>query len=340
MPDIDEDIMRELMIQSTADLFARSAPTAEALRRRRQRQLRTRVLGATGIAAAAGLAVGTLAIPSGAQPAARPGVAAGSAGPAGTTHAAQLTVAQQTLYGLSTAAAATQRPAGRYVVLAEKSVDNEPGGAGSETGPKTSVIDTVTGGGVTYQDITVSGSNGDPQPPAVLNAPADSSPTTAQLDAMPTSTAGLRAFLLSQAKQQLNQAYAELAQKAKKGGKKIATPIRKGPQPTDNDLVFEQAADLLWEPHLSSALRAAVYKVLADTPGVQVKSGVTDSAGRPAVEISRVASFAKENVETFENPRTGATLESAWLEPTGEFMEDLYLSISYTNQIPANPYQG
>ena len=335
--------MRELMIQSTADLFARSAPTAEALRRRRQRQLRTRVLGVTGIAAAAGLAVGTIAIPSGAQPAARPGIAAGPAGPAGpagTTHAAQLTVAQQTLYGLSTAAAATQRPAGRYVVLAEKSVDNETGGAGSETGPKTSVIDTVTGGGVTYQDITVSGSNGNPQPPAVLNAPSGSSPTTAQLDAMPTSTAGLRAFLLSQAKQQLNQAYAEMAQQAKKAGKKIATPIPKGPQPTDNDLVFEQAANLLWEPHLSSALRAAVYKVLADTPGVQVKSGVTDSAGRPAVEISRVASFSKENVETFENPRTGATLESAWLEPTGEFLEDLYLSISYTNQIPASPYQG
>ena len=340
MPDIDEDVMRELMVQSTADLFARSAPTAEALRRRRQRQLRTRVLGVTGIAAAAGLAVGTLAIPSGAQPAARPGAAAGSAGSAGTTHAAQLTVAQQTLYGLSTAAAATQRPAGRYVVLTEKSVDTQPGGAGGETGPKTSVIDTVTGGGVTYQDITVSGANGAPQPPAVLNAPADSSPTTAQLDAMPTSTAGLRAFLLSQAKQQLNQAYAEMAQQAKKAGKKIAAPIPKGPQPTDNDLVFEQAANLLWEPHLSSALRAAVYKVLADTPGVQVKSGVTDSAGRPAVEISRVASFAKENVETFENPRTGATLESAWLEPTGEFMEDLYLSISYTNQIPANPYQG
>jgi hypothetical protein len=337
MPDIDEDIMRELMVQSTADLFARSGPTAQALRRRRQRQLRTRVLGVTGIAAAAGLAVGTLAIPSGAQPAARPGAAAGSAG---TTHAAQLTVAQQTLYGLSTAAAATQRPAGRYVVLTEKSVDTQPGGAGGETGPKTSVIDTVTGGGVTYQDITVSGSNGNPQPPAVLNAPADSSPTTAQLDAMPTSTAGLRAFLLTQAKQQLNQAYAEMAQRAKKAGKKIATPIPKGPQPTDNDLVFEQAANLLWEPHLSSALRAAVYKVLADTPGVQVKSGVTDSAGRPAVEISRVASFAKENVETFENPRTGATLESAWLEPTGEFIEDLYLSISYTNQIPANPYQG
>jgi hypothetical protein len=328
MPDIDDDVMRELMIHSTADLFARPAVAAEALRRQRQRRVRTRVLGVTGVAAAAGLTVGTLAIPSGA------------ASPAGTTHIAQLTAAQQTLYGLSAASAATPRPPGRYVVLTEKSVDAEPGGAGSETGPKTSVIDTVTGGGVTYQDITVSGANGDPRPPAVLNAPADSSPTTAQLDAMPTSTAGLRAFLLTQAKQQLNQAHAEMAQMAKKAGKNIASPVPKGPQPTDNDLVFEQAADLLWEPDLSSALRAAVYKVLAETPGVQVRTGATDSAGRPAVEISRVSTFAKEKVETFENPRTGATLESAWLEPTGEFLEDLYLSISYTNHLPANPYQG
>jgi hypothetical protein len=343
MPDIDEDVMRELMILSTANLFARPAATAATLRRQRQRRLRTRVLGVTGIAAAAGLAVGTLAIPSGAQPAARPGVAAGSAGSAGSagaTHAAQLTAAQKTLYGLSAAAAATQRPAGRYVVLGEKSVDAEPGGTGSEIGPKTSVIDTVNGGGVTYQDITVSGSNGAPQPPAVLNAPSGSSPTTEQLDAMPTSTAGLRAFLLTQARQQLNQQYAEAARMAKKAGKKIAIPVPKGPQPTDNDLVFEQAANVLWEPHLSSALRAAVYKVLADTPGVRVRTGVTDSAGRPAVEISRVATFSKENAETFENPKTGATLESAWLEPTGELLEDLYLSITYTNQIPANPYQG
>ena len=157
---------------------------------------------------------------------------------------------------------------------------------------------------------------------------------------MPTSTAGLRAFLLAQAKQQLNQAYADQASAAKKAGKKIAILVPKGPPPTDNDLVFEQAADLLWEPHLSSALRAAVYKVLADTPGVRVRTGVTDSAGRPAVEISRVATFSKETVETFENPKTGATLESAWLEPTGELLEDLYLSITYTNHIPANPYQG
>jgi hypothetical protein len=330
MPDIDEDIMRELMIRSTADLFARPAATAAALRRQRHRQTRNRVLGVTGIAAAAGLAAGVLAIPSGAHP-----------NVGGATQTAQLTAAQQTLYGLSAAAAAIHRPAGRYVVLTEKSIDIANGSGGdNEVGPKTNVIDTLTGGGVTYQDIKVSGNNGDPQPPAVLQAAKGTSPTTKQLDAMPTSPAKLRAFLLAQAKQQLAQSYAWEAQQAKKAGKKIPTPFPKGPQPTDNDLVFEQAADLLWEPHLSPALRSALYKVLADTPGVQVKTGTKDSAGRPAVEISRVDQVAKAKVETFENPKTGATLESAWVEPSGKLLEDLYLSITYTNHIPPNPYKG
>ena len=172
--------------------------------------------------------------------------------------------------------------------MTEKSIDIANGsGNDDEVGPKTSVIDTLTGGGVTYQDIKVTGANGDPQPPAVLQAAKGTSPTTRQLDAMPTSPAELRAFLLAQAKQQLTQAYAWEAQQAKKAGKKIPAKLPTGPAPTDNDLVFEQAADLLWEPNLSPALRAALYKVLADTPGVQVKTGATDSSGRPAVEISR-----------------------------------------------------
>jgi hypothetical protein len=326
MPDTDEDVMRELMFRSTADLFAAPAAATAALRRQRRR--RTRVLGVTGVAAAAGLAVGTLATGVGAAGAgAHP---AGAAASTGGTKTAQLTDAQRTLYGLSAAAAATPRPPGRYVVLSEKSF------SGGEIGPKTSVIDTVTGGGVTYQDITTSGY---PQPPAVLKGPAGTSPTSAQLDAMPTGAAPLRAFLLAQAKQQLTQASTDMASAAAKAGKKIAKLVPAAP-PTDDDLVFEQAADLLWEPHLSPALRAAVYKVLADTPGVQVRTGVTDSAGRPAIEISRVSTSYREKVETFENPKTGATLESAWIEPSGELLEDLYLSISYTNHIPADPYQG
>jgi hypothetical protein len=333
MPDIDEDIMRELMTRSTADLHARPAATAGALRRQRQRQTRTRLLGVTGVAAAAGLAAGVLANPSGAQP--------GGAGSAGATQTLQLTAAQQTLYGLSAAAAGVHRPAGRYVVMNEKSIDvaGHPGGD-NEVGPKTDVIDTITGGGVVYQAIKVTGKNGDPQPPAVLRAAKGTSPTTAQLDAIPTSPAKLRAFLLNQAKTQLTQAYAQEVEQAKKAGKKIGTPFPKGPQPTDNDLVFEQASDLLWEPHLSPALRSALYKVLAGTPGVQVKTGARDSSGRPAVEISRTDQVAKAKVETFENPKTGATLESAWIEPSGELLEDLYVSITYTNHIPANPYQS
>jgi len=320
------------MIRSTADLFA--PPAATALRKHRQRQVRTRVLGVTGIAAAAGLAIGTVVTAGPAGPAAGPAAAAGAA------HPAQLTAAQRTLYDLSAAAAATHRPGGRYVVLTEKSVDTGSGSSDRETGPKTSVIDTLTGGGVTYQDISVSGANGDPQPPAVLQAAPGTSPTTKQLDAMPTNPATLRTFLLAQAKQQLSQAYAQMEREAKRAGKKIPAKLPVGPQPTDNDLVFEQAADLLWEPHLSPGLRAALYKVLAATQGVTVQRGVTDSAGRPAVEISRVDTVGKAKVETFENPRTGATLESAWVEPSGELLEDLYQSITYTNHIPANPYQS
>jgi hypothetical protein len=337
MPDIDEDVMRELMFRSTADLHARPRATAMALKRQRQHRTRVRVLGVTGVAAAAGLTAGVLAIPSGAHTAVNPG---------GAAQTVQLTAAQQTLYGLSAAAAGIARPQGRYVVMSEKSVDTGPTPQGqlSENGPKTSVIDTITGGGVEYQAITLRGATGSgskrtAQPPAVLKSAPGTSPTTKQLDAMPTNPAKLRAFLLNQAKTQLSQANAFFAQQAKKAGKPIGKAAQSGPQPTDNDLVFEGAADTLWTPNLSPALRAALYKVLADTPGVRVKNGARDSAGRPAVEISRVDQVAKANVETFENPKTGATLESAWAEPNGEFLEDLYLSITYTNHIPANPYQ-
>ena len=161
MPDIDEDVMRELMFRSTADLHARPAVTAGALRRQRQRQLRTRLLGVTGVAAAAGLAAGVLVIPSGDRPRAP--------GATGAGQTVQLTAAQKTLFGLSAAAAGIQRPAGRYVVMSEKSVDTAPGshGAFSENGPKTSVIDTVTGGGVRTR---TSRSRGEGHPAAPVGA--------------------------------------------------------------------------------------------------------------------------------------------------------------------------
>ena len=113
-----------------------------------------------------------------------------------------------------------------------------------------------------------------------------------------------------------------------------------GPKPTDEDMVFEQAAQVLWNPNLSSDLRAALYKVLADTPGVQVKTDATDSSGRPAVEISRYEAWSKQEVEAFEDAKTGDTLESAWVGPSANYAEDLYLSVTYTNTVPPDPYKS
>ena len=328
MPDLDEEVLRELMARSTVDLFAPAGATVQALRRQRQHRTRTRVLGVTGIAAAAGLAIGTFATVSGSE--------VSGSGHSGTA-TAQLTVAQKTLYGLSSAAAATRGQAGRYVILREEATDDEPGGKGGETEPRTSVITTVTGESISYEKGTSPGPTGvvgDPRAPGVLYAPPGTLLTLAQLDALPTNPTALRTSLLAQAKQLLAQAREVAQQLEKSTGKKI--PI---PPLTDDDLVFDQAANTLWDPRLSPALRAAVYKVLAETPGVRVKTGVTDSGGRPAVEISRVSTQG-ENVQTFVMPKTGATLESAWTARGGEFIEDLYLSITYTNDVPADVYQG
>lgn len=329
MPDLDEDTLRGLMLRSTDDLFASPAVAAAAIKRQRRRHLRTRALGAVGTAAAAGLAVGIVA--SGSAPATpdRVHLATGEA-----KSPIRLTAAQQALYSLSSAAAKTPRPLGRYVVMKEIATTLE-GSANSEIGGKTSVIDTVTGGGVTYQNITVSGSGVAPLP-SVLNAAPGTSPTVAQLDALPTDPTALRAALLSQAEQQQRQAEQSMREE---NSKKSAVPVP-APGVTSDDLVFDQAATLLWEPDLSPQLRSALYKVLAATPGVVVKTGAKDSSGRPATEISRFDSSSDTNVETFENPGTGATLESAWADRSGGFYEDLYQSITYTNTIPPDPYDG
>ena len=70
MPEIEEDILRQLMVRSTDDLFAPPAAATAAIRRQRRHRTRTRVLGAAGTAAAAGVAVGVLVSSgSGARPA-------------------------------------------------------------------------------------------------------------------------------------------------------------------------------------------------------------------------------------------------------------------------------
>jgi hypothetical protein len=335
MPDLDEDTLRHLMARATQDLVAPRAAATSAIKRQRRHRTRLRVTAVAGAAAAAGLAAGIVV----------PAVGHSTPVPKTTpsTTPVRLTAAQRALFALSEAAAKTPRPGGRYVVLTEQATSIDPNGTTAptkEAGGKTSVIDTVTGGGLEYQDVTITNADGTPVPPAVLTAPPGSSPTRAQLDAMPTGPQALRAALLKQAEQQQAQAQRAMQAIMKRAGKKAYPVPKSSPRPESaDDLVFEQAADLLWEPDLSPALRSALYKVLAATPGVRVRVGVTDSSGRPATEISRRNSVAGDVAETFEDPASGRTLESAWVGPGESLSEDLYQSIHYTDAIPPNPYK-
>ena len=312
MPGIDEDILRELMHRGTDDLHASPHITVGIVRRQRRRRLRNRALSVAATGAAAGTVFAVVASASGGAP--RP-----ETSPPSTTPALRLTASQRVLYKLSSAAAGTARPEGRYVVMAEKQ-DNYA---------RTSVLDSVTGVVWTYQRGA--------GVPSELPVARHDSPTAAQFDAMPTDTVALRALLLKQAREQQAQAIAWQQKELKAHGKKGA--VIHQPRLTDDDFVFEQATTLLWNPLVGPELRSALYKVLAATPGVRVDSHARDDLGRPAVEISRTATATGIEDQTFENPKTGAALETAFVYQDGTKGTDLYLSVTSRNTVPPNPYR-
>ncbi len=317
MPGIDEDIMRELMHRCTDDLHASPHVAAAIVRRQRHRRLRHRALGVAMAASAAGTAVAVAASASGP---ARPGQDGGPATASGAA-AIRLTAAQTTLYNLSQAAAkAPARPGGRYVILTEKQ-DNYD---------RTSVLDSLTGDVWTYQRGA--------GVPSELPVARHDSPTAAQFDAMPTDTASLRALLIKQGKEQQAQAIAWEEKEVAKSRKKAI--IGSQPHLTEDDWAFEQATTLLWNPLVGPDLRAALYQVLAATPGVRVDSHARDDLGRPAVEISRTATATGIEDQTFEDPKTGAVLETAFIDPDGTKGTDLYQPVTSSRTVPPNPYQG
>ncbi|MGH3191201.1 MAG: hypothetical protein ACRDPY_29800 [Streptosporangiaceae bacterium] len=320
MPGIDEDVVCALLNRCTDDLHAPAAVTAAIIRRHRRRRLRNRALGAVVTGAAAGTAFAVVASAPGGVPRPAPGRSA-SALPV-TTPALRLTAAQRALYGLSSAAAAaSKRPAGRYVEMTEKQDGYD----------KTSIIDSLTGDIWTYQQGA--------GVPDELPVDRHGSPTEAAFDAMPTDPSALRAVLLAQARQQQAQAQALEQRILAEHGKKGAFPAA-APGLTADDLVFGQATTMLWNPLVGPALRAALYKVLAETPGVQVRTGATDALGRAAVEISRYDSAARVDEQTFEDPQDGTVLETAFIYTAeGTQGTDLYLSVSGSNTLPSNPYQ-
>jgi hypothetical protein len=323
MPGTDEDFLRELMGRAVGDLHASPAVTARVLARQRRRRWRNRAVSTVVTGAAAGTVAGVVVAGQGGS-----GTARSQAG--GTP--ARLTAAQHVLYQLSDAAAAASAPSGRYVELTE----TQSGGI-----RRTSVLDRQTGDVYTYQQGAGI--------PSQLPVAKHDSPTAVQFAGWPTGPAQLRALLLSQARQQNAAAQKELQQQLStlpaklRQEKKVAAPAGAGI--TDDDLVFEQATDTLWNPLVPPALRSALYKVLAATPGVTVRTHTRDLSGRAATEISRVDNPAGEVTSTFEDPATGAVLESLFVTPasksdgaTGSTDYDLYQSITSSSTLPASPY--
>jgi hypothetical protein len=331
MPITDEDVLRELLHRATEDVHAPSAVTAGIVSRHRRRLRTTRILSITTTSVAAAAVLAALLVTRAGPPA--PGRARNPAAlPATELPPVKLT-AVQVLDQLSVAAADTSQPAGRYIALTELDLYSGAGYPknflGEFLNPKpsaaqkqqlqqmvmeygierTTVFDAVTGDVWDYQrGAGVPGAS-----PVV----AHGSPTRAEFDAWPTNPAKLRALLIRQAGQTVNL---------------DITGVRM----TADDLVFQEATTWLWNPLLSPALRSAMYKVLAQTPGVTVTTGTTDSAGRPAIEISGSENFAG-TVTTFESPVNGAMLEQDFPPDLGPAV---YATVTGSATPPANPYRG
>ena len=309
MPITDEDVLRELLHRATDDVHAPSAVTAGIVTRHRRRLRSTRILSITTTSVAAAAVAATVLVtrlgpsaPGHAQPlAALPATTL----PATKLPAVKLT-AMHVLDQLSVTAGRAPQPTGRYVAMT-MSVQ----GLGVDY-KRMSVFDGITGDVWTYQR-----GGG---VPGELPVAKHLSPTRAEFAAWPTNPAKLRALLLSPAEQAL-----EVSQGL--AGVEGQTP---------DDLVFQDATYWLWNPLLSPALRSAMYKVLAATPGVEVKTGITDKVGRPAIEISRYDSVVGVDSATFESPSTGAELEQNFSDAGTNVFE----SITSSATLPANPYSG
>jgi hypothetical protein len=322
MPSTDEDILCDLMQRATSDLHVSAEVAGTVLTRLRRRHWRNRALSA-GVAA--GAAAGLVAALGPTRPPVSTPKVYASKVHASRTPALELTAAQRAIYQLSSAAAESPRPSGRYVALTEK--DN----SGGQLSQRTTVFDGQTGEGWTYQEGAGIPNAFPPEKHASL--------TEAQFDAIPTGTVTLRAYLLNQAEQQAAAALkAEQQQLASQPG---AASIPPQPSQSSDDQVFEQANDMLWNPLVGPALRAALYRVLATTPGVQVNANARDLSGRPAIEISRPNYAVGEVVATFEDPSNGSVLESLWDYPANMGVgtvpyriSGLYLSVTSSNTLP------
>ncbi|HSZ40090.1 MAG TPA: hypothetical protein VK817_09040 [Trebonia sp.] len=344
----DEDIIRDLLHRSTNHVRPPASVVTEVVARQRRHDRRRRVASLAATGAALGTAAGVIAVvPGHSAPASSIPAASGSTRPGSTQPAIRLTADQRELYRLSSVAAKQAQDQERYAVMSTEGSDVRD----------TSVIDSRTGNMWSYQAGTDGSPSGKGYTPRY-------SPTAAQFAAMPTGLAALRAALIAQWKAQNSPAanpggWTAAQSAAGKTGHAFpkAAPI----VVSDDDMVFQQASDMLWNPLVSPPLRSALYKVLASVPGVTVNSSAHDSMGRPAVEISRVddsgfPSGKSDGISyaTYESAATGAVLESTVTYPPGSDIvtpqdptgngtvvdTTVYTSVTWASAVPADPYGG
>jgi hypothetical protein len=331
MPATDEDIIRDLLHRYTDNVRPPASIATEVVARQHRQDRRRRVLSLAATGAAVGTAAGVIAVVPGHS----------SPAPGRTQPAIRLTADQRVLYHLSAAAASQPQAQGRgpYAVMKTQGSDVKD----------TTVIDGRTGNMWSYQQ----GSHGYPSSGKVFTRRY--SPTAAHFAAMPTGRAALRAALIRQWHSEV-KAPKPIPSHRKNGPTLVPIPITV----SDNDIVFQQASNMLWNPLVSPALRSALYKLLAAVPGVTVNRSAHDSIGRRAVEISRTDDSGLPHGKsdgiayaTYENPATGAVLESTVSYPPGDEVTPqdphgtraytdtyVYLSIRWESTVPGDPYRG
>jgi hypothetical protein len=336
MPATDEDIIRDLLHRYADHVRPPASIATEVVTRQRRRDRRRRVVSLAAASAALGTVAGVIAVVPGHSSPALGGPGASG----GTRPVIKLTADQRVLYQLSSAAARQPEGQGRYAVMSTEGTDVKD----------TSVIDSLTGNMWSYQE----GSDGTPSGKGYSPR---YSPTAAQFAAMPTGLAALRAALITQWNEQTKPAPDPL----RKANHATPSPRALPVLASDDDMVFQEASDMLWNPLVGPHLRSALYKVLAAVPGVTVNPSARDRTGRPAVEISRVDNSGLPRGKsdgviyaTYESPATGSVLESTVTYPPGSDIvtpqdptgngtvvdSTVYLSVTWAGTVPSDPYDG
>jgi hypothetical protein len=321
--DTDDAVLRDLLTRGTDGLSLEPGLGHDIAVRQRRQHLRRQFgsVAVTGVAAS----VAFVSLQSGSSTPKAPS-AAGT--PSATASPAiQLTASQKVLFGLADTAADKVAPEGRYAVMSE--VQANTGEANIE---RTSVIDSVTGDNVTYQ-------RGDGAPAQLTSQDGT---TAAQYAALPRDPKALAAALVKQADADLAQGKAAVAQLEKQ------KPVGSGPSPvpiapddrTAADKVFEQAAMMLWNPLVQPSLRASLYRVLADTKGVEVIPVVHDSRGRTAILLRHTSTGSyPTTISVYQDQATAQTLETDYENGSPPSVsKDIYLSVTRTDAIPTDPY--